>query len=280
MRIIANVYEETDYDVFKRLLENRDVTPSRFRQLVESISEKYILNPIIVNEKYEVIEGQGRFEARKALGLPIHYIMVRGATIEDCRRLNKFNTRWMSSDFAESHAKSGNESYIRLLAVCKDLKLPIARALRLSNHGSVTNKDNPARMSVMERGDLVFTESDAFTVEYINTCALEILDALQFTGRRNDAFFAAVKVMVETKGYDHNRMLQKCKTERNSYAQMARLIDQLKEFERIYNKGLPAKSKLYFSDYMRNKGSNVRDYNSDFRRNKSQPDISTLKKED
>lgn len=280
MRIIANVYEETDYDVFKRLLENRDVTPSRFRKLVESISEKYILNPIIVNEKYEVIEGQGRFEARKALGLPIHYIMVRGATVEDCRRLNKFNTRWMSSDFAESHAKSGNESYIRLLAVCKDLKLPIARALRLSNHGSATNKDNPARMSVMERGDLVFTESDALTVEYINTCALEILDALQFTGRRNDAFFVAVKVMVETKGYDHNRMLQKCKTERNSYAQMARLIDQLKEFERIYNKGLSAKSKLYFSDYMRNKGSNVRDYNSDFRRNKSQPDISTLKKED
>lgn len=64
-RIFAQVYEEKDYSKFKRLENNRDVTESRKEKLKASIASGEILNPIIVNEKMEIIDGQGRYEAKK-----------------------------------------------------------------------------------------------------------------------------------------------------------------------------------------------------------------------
>lgn len=258
MRIIANVYEETDYSVFKRLPDNRDVTESRVGKLMASIRERYILNPIIVNEKFEVIDGQGRFEARKALGLPIHYIMVRGATSDDCKRMNKYNSIWSLSDYATSYSKSGLLAYTRLLNVCKSTKAPITRIMRLANKGAKkTYNEN------YFSGKLDFKDSDAVTVKYILKIADEIHEALLSTNRRNDAFFIAVKVMCETPGYNHEQMIKNCKICRANYMQASCLENQLKEFERIYNHRRKT-GKLFFSDYMRNKGYSVRDYEKSF----------------
>lgn len=274
-KIIANVYEETDYSVFKRLDDNRDVFSRRVEKLIASISERYILNPIIVNEKMEIIDGQGRFEARKSMRLPIHYIVVPGATSADCRRMNKYNTRWTQLDYAKSYAKAGNENYIRVLESCNKTGLPLSRVLRLTNHGTRNSHSDAMSMSLFESGRLIFTNDDKENVCRIKTMADEIIDALQFTLRPNDAFYTGVKICVETERYDHSRMLRRCREERTAYSQMANLGAQLKEFERIYNKGFSAKSKVYFSDYMRNRGANTRDYSKGYTPY-SDVDISTL----
>jgi ParB-like chromosome segregation protein Spo0J len=91
--IIGYVYQTYKYDSFVRLEDNRDVFSNRLNKLIASISERYICNPIIVNEKREIIDGQGRYEARKSLGLPIHYTIAKGATSDDCRRMNRYNTK-------------------------------------------------------------------------------------------------------------------------------------------------------------------------------------------
>lgn len=274
-KIIANVYEETDYSVFKRLDDNRDVFSKRVEKLIASISERYILNPIIVNEKMEIVDGQGRFEARKSMHLPIHYIVVPGATSADCRRMNKYNTRWTQLDYAKSYAKGGNENYVRLLEACKETGLPLSRILRLTNHGNRSSHPENMGMSLFEAGRLIFTNNDKETVGRIKVMADEIIDALQFTFRPNDAFYTGVKICAETERYDHSRMLRRCREERTSYSQMANLGAQLKEFERIYNKGFSSKGKVYFSDYMRTRGSNTRDYSKGYTPY-ADVDISTL----
>ena len=271
MKVIGQIYEEDDYNKFKRLANNRDVIENRLNKLIASISEKYICNPIIVNEKMEVIDGQGRFEACKALGKPIQYIIAYGANANDCIRMNKYNTKWATYDFAISYAKTGSQAYIRLLDVCKKTSISIQQALRLVNHGAKVK--NTSEMSAFERGELEFTKDDYLLVIKIIDMEQEIIEALQFTGRINDAFRVGGKVVFETDGYNHNRMVRNCEKYRGSYHQMARLSDQLLEFERIYNKGSRGKS-LYFSDYMRNRGFNVRDYGSYSKYNDN--DISTL----
>lgn len=115
-------------------------------------------------------------------------------------------------------------------------------------------------MSAFESGDLTFFESDILKVKATQNEIEEIRAALLFDGRINDAFATGVKVCMETNGYNHTRMIENCKKCRASYTQMAKLSDQLVEFERIYNKGYSAKNRLYFSDYMRNRGANVRNY--------------------
>ena len=61
---VMNVYSTENYRRFKKLLDNREVTPQRVNQIMKSIRDVgYIVSPIIVNEKYEVIDGQGRLAA-------------------------------------------------------------------------------------------------------------------------------------------------------------------------------------------------------------------------
>lgn len=258
-KIIGQIYSEDDYTVFKRLAENRDVTPSRVNKLIASISERYVLNPIVVNENMEVIDGQGRFDARRTLRLPIHYIVAEGADINDCQRMNKYNSIWTALDYAISHAKGGKEAYIVLLKTCKESGFPISRVLRLANHGTRKSKYS-TKMSAFEAGNLVFDENDMKMVMVIKQRGDELLKALQFTKKPNDAFHTGFKIAFETEGYDHATMLNNAAVLRDSYQQMSSLSGQLMEFERIYNYRKGKDKRLYFSDYLRDKGSNVRDY--------------------
>lgn len=277
MKIIGQIFEEEDYRNFRRLPDNRDVLGQRVNKLIASINEHYVLNPIVVNEKMEIIDGQGRFDACKALGKPIHYIIAPGANSDDCRRMNKYNTKWSTLDFAKSYAKSNVSAYINLLSACKKTSLPIMRVLRLANH-STKNGHSTEKMSGFEKGELIFSTEDVDTVVEIEKKVNEIIDALQFSGRKNEAFYISVKIASETNGYDHSRMIKNCKAQRSTYSQMSRLQDELVEFERIYNYKAGKNNRLYFSDYMRNRGANVRDYSKTYSPY-NDVDISTLKED-
>ena len=277
-KVIGYIYETMDYDKFRRLPDNRDVLSDRVNKLIASMTERYILNPITVNEKMEVIDGQGRFDARKEMKQPIHYYIVEGADSDDCRRMNRYNSKWTQLDFAKSYAKKGIPDYIRILELCKVIKLPLTVVLRLSSHSSKPTKNRATTETQFLRGKLSFTKSDADTVRRVASLTDDIIDALQFSGRPNDSFRTAVKVMVETNGYDHERMLRNCRACRASYAQMAKVGDQLVEFERIYNYRSKKGGRLYFSDYMRNRGENVRDYSKTYSPY-NDTDVSTLKEE-
>ena len=56
------------------------------------------------------------------------------------------------------------------------------------------------------------------------------------------------------------------------------LTAEQEALERIYNYRQPSNTKIYFTDYMRNKGSNVRDYMTSKPTAKNTEDRSTLKK--
>ncbi|MBQ2600753.1 ParB N-terminal domain-containing protein [bacterium] len=72
--IVSAVYRTTDYDKFKTLDGNRTVEKSRVNKILKSINDNgYIHCPIIVNERMEIIDGQGRLEAVKQLGIPVEY---------------------------------------------------------------------------------------------------------------------------------------------------------------------------------------------------------------
>lgn len=69
MKQTNEIKRTNNYDMFKRLEGNRFVDPKKVNKLKKSINEVgYISNPIIVNEKMEVIDGQHRLEALKELG--------------------------------------------------------------------------------------------------------------------------------------------------------------------------------------------------------------------
>ena len=111
----GSTYRTSDYSLFSRLEGNRAVLASRVSKILKSINESgYIFNPIVVNESYQIIDGQGRFEALKSMNLPIDFVIAPGAGLEECVALNSSTTSWSISDYINSHCELGNANYLRL----------------------------------------------------------------------------------------------------------------------------------------------------------------------
>lgn len=111
---VATVIRTLNYDKFKTMVGNRALG-NRTTKIIASIqSNGYIMCPIIVNEKYEVIDGQGRLSALKALKMPVDYIVVPGADLKDCIAMNAQTTPWKIQDYIDSYVSQENENYIRL----------------------------------------------------------------------------------------------------------------------------------------------------------------------
>ena len=113
-----DVYTTRDYSIFKRLVGNRDIPESRISKIVDSIQKiGWVHNPIIVNEKMEVIDGQGRLTALQRLKMPVEYIIAPGAGNKECIYMNMNMVNWKLPDFIKSYAEQGNENYQRLLSL-------------------------------------------------------------------------------------------------------------------------------------------------------------------
>lgn len=108
--IVAQVYVTTDYDKFKFIGGNRSCEhASKIRRSTETIGQ--LLIPIIVNAKYEVLDGQGRLTAWREMGLPIPYIITESATITAIREINNASTVWSTGNYIDSYADLGNDAY-------------------------------------------------------------------------------------------------------------------------------------------------------------------------
>lgn len=114
-QVIAKVLTTKDYRKFKHLEGNRDVTDIRARKIRASIDNNgYIFNPIIVNEKFEIIDGGGRKEVLEELGLPVDYIVRPGLSVKDCQALNTASSIWKQIDYINSYADLGKLDYVYL----------------------------------------------------------------------------------------------------------------------------------------------------------------------
>ena len=121
--VTGNIKTTKDYSLFKKLLGNRVIKKSHVQKLKKSISEKYIPTCIIVNEKYEIIDGQNRFEALKQLQLPVEYRIVNNLTLKDAIRLNISNSNWKFEDYVNSFAEEGNPYYNILVKASNEYNL-------------------------------------------------------------------------------------------------------------------------------------------------------------
>lgn len=86
---INKVFLESNLSKFKLLDGNRSIEESRVNKIIDSIKTVGFINsPIVCNEHYEIIDGQGRLEACKRLGLAIPYIVIDGLGVDECRAMN------------------------------------------------------------------------------------------------------------------------------------------------------------------------------------------------
>lgn len=108
-----SIKSTTRYDLFVNIRGNRPVDKNHVKNLVQSIAENNLLeyNPIIVNEKMEIIDGQHRLAAAKESKKTIFYIIAPKADIADVQRLNQGMENWNLWNFIENFVERGNSDY-------------------------------------------------------------------------------------------------------------------------------------------------------------------------
>ncbi|MBC8147318.1 MAG: ParB N-terminal domain-containing protein, partial [Bacteroidetes bacterium] len=80
---MKKIYKTKNYEKFKFMVGNRPINSAHTAKLIESIKGKYLFNPIIINEKWEIIDGQHRFEAIKQLNLPLYFFINEGYSYDE-----------------------------------------------------------------------------------------------------------------------------------------------------------------------------------------------------
>tara|TARA_R110001583_G_C5584045_1_gene403143 strand:+ start:386 stop:1225 length:840 start_codon:yes stop_codon:yes gene_type:complete len=106
------IKKTTNYDVFKIHTANRKINKNHVDNIKKSMKKNFLLTPIIVNEKYEVIDGQHRLQACKDLGLPVFYYVKNNYSIKEMQRLNAFNKNWTSNNYLDTGVALNDQDYI------------------------------------------------------------------------------------------------------------------------------------------------------------------------
>jgi hypothetical protein len=227
-----NVVQVTDdYDDFKFLESNRPTNKKHIESLMKSFTESpdtAKARPILVNEKLEVIDGQHRVEALKALGLPVYYIVERGLTIQDAQRLNSTQKNWTIMDFARSYALEGMQNYQLFLEWVEQYDVPLS-VLIIYAEGYVRNRSTYAfregHLSIMKNKKIVIRRLDMLT---------DVGEL--FKGWKHRSFCVAMLDVFKNDSYDHDHFLKRLRSNAWRLENFrGTKTDYLREIETIYN---------------------------------------------
>lgn len=112
---VNKVYRTSDLTIFKKIDGNRVPNIQHIKRLADSIRVYGMkCNPILVNERMEVIDGQHRLMAAKEASSFVYYIIVDGYSLDEVHTLNLNQKNWTKKDFMDGYANMGIESYIKL----------------------------------------------------------------------------------------------------------------------------------------------------------------------
>jgi hypothetical protein len=113
--LVNMVYKTDDLSIFKTIDGNRVPNLQHIKRLADSIKIYGMkCNPILVNEKMQVIDGQHRLMAAKEVSSFVYYIILNGYTLSEVHTLNLNQKNWTKKDFMEGYANMGIESYVKL----------------------------------------------------------------------------------------------------------------------------------------------------------------------
>ena len=152
------VRESKNYKMFKFVDGNRPTNDLHIKRLKESMSEEYLMSPIIVNEQKEVIDGQHRLKVARELQLPIRYIVCAGYGLPQVQRFNQNSKNWGGMEFINAYADLGNEHYHYLIDFMEANGLSHAVAASLLSEQEKMNekiKDGMFKATEKRRGDVI-----------------------------------------------------------------------------------------------------------------------------
>ena len=245
MQVVNQVNSTNDYSKFKIMKGNRNVNKLHVKRLKESFKEKYLLTPIVVNQDYEIIDGQHRFQAAKEMNLPVNFIICNDYSLKEVQLLNTNMKNWKKEDYLNAYCDLGYPSYLKfrefmydypdfgLSAVEVILTQNIASAKHRSSKifKSESNKKGSYAIRYFQEGDLEIPDYD-LSVEH----AEKILMLKPYYDGYNRALFVrAIIGIFRIEYYSHSRFIARLSSNPNALEHCSNITQYKLMIEDIYN---------------------------------------------
>lgn len=239
---VPKVKRTMDYSLFRRMEGNREVTAKRSKDIRKSI-ERIGLIPqaIIVNERMEVIDGQGRLEAVQQLSLPVFYSIIPGLGLKDCVSMNMNTTPWTILDYIKSYAETGNENYKRLLTLIESYSLPMSVAVCAAT-GVMSTANSNIKEGVLEIDRDYFFALDAM-LAYVERFA-KVMKENGISSK--SPVYTALCFCYQCEDVDNERLFKQFERHCHMLTSSSKTLEVLDTITDIYNFGR-RKDKVYIS---------------------------------
>jgi hypothetical protein len=224
---VNTVLKTNDYSKFKSKDGNRSLNELHLKRLTESVRQNDLLhaNPILVNDKYEIIDGQHRFNVCRQLGKSIHYIKVKGLGLQEIQILNANSKNWKIEDYIDGYCSMGMSEYCYLKKLLNDTKLGVNSLL------SMYGTDDGENSIKLKNGDLVLKNKTrgAIILQWVKDWEYF------YDGNNRRSFIRSLVFLYNIKGYDHKKMMSKMKYQSAKLVHTEYTKTYLAMLEEIYN---------------------------------------------
>jgi len=199
---IGQIYKTNDYAIFKLLVGNRELFKPSYRKIIESMKEEQLVIPILVNENFEIIDGQHRFTACKELGLPVYFYIVSGYKLDEVKRANTASSNWSNSDYLDMYIKNDVEIYKKIDLICKERDITLHIFIKI--------------IATLEKVNTIILTNEfiegKFKEEYFENL-IKVLDSLELFNFINKykqtSFIVGYLKLYMHPDYDHEHMKNK-----------------------------------------------------------------------
>jgi len=229
------IYSTTDYDKFVFLDDNRRLIGGHVNSLAEE-GNVTAVEPVTVNERFEVIDGQHRIQACKENSWPVYFKVREGLTISDARKMNILHRSWTADDFAKSYAADGKVQYQKFIELREEYGFTHTVTLFAIYNGDLKG------LSVRFRtGDLVI-EDEAATRARLDRLS-EMVEVMNI--KPSQHFFTAYLEVMKVNGFDHRRMVRKTQQVGDQLLRkFGTMTDYYRALEEVYNYAMPENNRL------------------------------------
>ena len=223
------VHTTTDYFLFKSIEGNRNKNLMHINRLRDSMTENYLFTVIIVNEKYEIIDGQHRFEVIRELNFPMHYIICDGYGLNEVHLLNQNAKNWNSDDYLEAYCNLNYPHYLNY-AIFKD-RYRLGHNLCMAILSETTSNAGTSQIKEFYKGNFIIKNFE-------KACRLaekiEILGQY-YDGNKRRSFVLAMLQLFKNDNFEFTELLQKLKTQPTALVDCSNTTQYISLIEEIYN---------------------------------------------
>jgi hypothetical protein len=220
------VHTTTDYFLFKPIDGNRNKNLLHINRLKKSMAENYLFTIIIVNELYEIIDGQHRFDVIQDLQLPLNYVVCKGYGLNEVHILNQNSKTWTSDDYLDGYCKLGYKDYIQYRDFKETYDIGHYECMWLLNGSQLSNPTQ------------VFFTGDFKIKNYNEAC--KIIEKIMlvepyYSEWKRRSFILAMLQLFKNSNFELTEFLQKLKLQPTALSNCSTTNQYVSLIEEIYN---------------------------------------------